>query len=239
MFCFTFGDIGSGKSLKQAEEVLWLLGRSAKIEKKYKLPIREVWCNFHMNEKIREEWKDRLHYWKLPQEMIFKDYPKNKNIRRNFDVVWDEMAVEIPSDRWKDTDPEIKRFFAQHRKRGIQIWGNTQDYMMLDINARRMATNVFETHKIIGNRDPSATLPPIKHIWGLVIIWELNKNLIREDSQKREHLTMFPDFLWITKELALAYDTTEDIDKNQKTKLQHVELECDTCGKIKYDHIPI
>jgi hypothetical protein len=240
MFEFTFGDIGSGKSLHQAETVIRLLRRSRKIQKKYHLPLREVWCNFHMNEKIREANKDRLFYWQLPQQMIFEDYPTNRRIRRNFDLVWDEMAVELPSDAWRDTDPAIRRFFAQHRKRGVQIFGNTQDYMMLDINARRMATKVYETHKILGNRDPSSTLPPVKLIWGVIIIWQLDKRLIREDAGNKKHLDLIPEFLFITKKLTEAYDTTEDIAKNPKLKLQHVEYWCDTCKGIKkIEHIPI
>lgn len=239
MFSFTFGDIGSGKSLRQADTVLWLIRRSKKIEKSYKLPTREVWCNFHMAKSIMERNKDRLHYWRYPQEMIFSDYPDNKIIRRNFDCVWDEMAVELPSDRWKDTDPSIRRFFAQHRKRGVQIWGNTQDYMMLDINARRMATHVYETIKLCGSRDPSPTLPPIRLIWGIIMIWQIDKRSIREDGQKKIHVNMFPELMFITKQLTDVYDTGEDIDKSAKTKLQHIELICDKCGKIKVEHSPI
>jgi len=239
MFEFTFGDVGSGKSLKQAETVLWLLNRSHKIQKKYNLPIREVWCNFHLNPVIQEKNQDRLRYWRIPQQMIFSDYPENKTIRRNFDCVWDEMAVELPSDRWKDTDPNVRRFFAQHRKRGIQLFGNTQDFMMVDINVRRMITHVFQTRKIIGSRDPSATLPPVGIIWGLVLIWELDKALIRENADKREHVTLFPEILWITKKLALSYDTGEDINKAEKMRLQHIEYRCDKCKYVKREHIPI
>lgn len=239
MFEFTFGDVGSGKSLKQAETVLWLLKRSIRIEKKYQLPVREVWANFHMSEEIRNKYKDRLHYWALPQQMIFSDYPENRKIRRNFDCVWDEMAVELPSDKWKDTDPAIRRFFAQHRKRGIQLFGNTQDYMMLDINARRMATNVFRTYKVIGSRDPSPTLPPIKHVWGVIAIWELDLESIRDDATEQKRLTLFPELVFITKKLTNAYDTAEDIARSERTKLAHVELECDKCGFKKYEHLKI
>ena len=241
MFQFTFGDIGSGKSLSQADLVLGLLARSVKIQKKYKKPIREIWCNFHLSKSIQEKYDDRLRYWQTPQEMIFTDYPKKHMIRRDFDVVWDEMAVELPSDKWKDTDPAIRRFFAQHRKRGIQIFGNTQDYMMLDINARRMATSVFETQKLCGNRDPSSTLPDIKHIWGLVWVWELNKSLIRDTGKEKQRMSLLPfKWLWITRRLTTAYDTGEDISKAERIKLLHLEYFCDTCGKIKkVEHIPI
>jgi len=194
-----------------------------------------------------EKYANRLFYWKIPQQMIFEDYPVNNIKRKNFDCFWDEMAVEIPSDKWKDTDPAIRKFFAQHRKRGIEIFGNTQDYMMLDINARRMATKVYETHKLVGTRDPSATLPPLKIIWGIIAQWQLDKKCIRVDDMDRRHIGVLPEFISISKKLTSIYDTTEDIDKAEKTKLQHVELECDTClGRgyprhkcIKIEHLPI
>lgn len=234
MFAFTFGDVGSGKSLAQADQTLLLLEQSVKIEKKYKLPKREIWTNAPMNKQITEKYKDRLRYWKNPLDMVFVD-DQRKIIRTNFDCLWDEIAVEIPSDKWKETDPEIRRFFAQHRKRGIRIWANTQDYMMVDINARRMATHVYQVHKIIGSRDPSPTLPPLKKIWGMVFVWELDKAYIRQDDMDRRHLTLLPYVIFINKKLCLAYDTSYDISK-EFLELRHIERECKVCGKVKVEH---
>lgn len=236
MFQFTFGDVGSGKSLNQADTVIWLLERSIRIQKKYKLPLREVWCNFHMSDEINKKYKGRIFSWHDPLEMIFLDYPKNTTLRKSFDCVWDELAVELPSDKWKDTHPEIRAFFAQHRKRAIQIYGNTQDYMMVDINARRMATKVFESFKIIGSPDPDPTFPKIKHPWGIVAKWELDKRLIRTDAQDRVRVSMFPHITWITKKLCNAYDTTEDI-RQADVELKHITKKCKVCGKIVEKHI--
>lgn len=235
MFQFTFGDVGSGKSLNQADTVLWLLERSVKIQKKYNLPLRPVWCNFHMSQAIRNKYPDRLFTWHNPLTMIFEDYPMNTKIRKSFDCVWDELAVELPSDKWKDTHIEIRNFFAQHRKRGVQIYGNTQDYMMVDINARRMATRVFESFKLFGSRDPDPTLPPIKHVWGIVAKWELDKRLIRQDAQDRKRVEFFPSITLITKKLVEAYDTTEDI-KPADIELKHIEKRCGVCGELKIRH---
>lgn len=249
MFQFTFGDVGSGKSLRQADETIYLLNRAKKIYEKslkkhkkdalYPIRKREVWCNFHISEKYRFKYKDFYRYWMHPLEMIFVDYPQNKIIRRDYDCVWDEIAVEIPSDKWKDTHPEIRRFFAQHRKRGVQIYANTQDYMMLDINARRMATSVFKCQKLIGSRDPSQTLNPIPFVWGVILIWQLDKQSIREDGQTEKHISLLPEFFWITKSAIAIYDTTEDIAQNTKNKLMHVNFGCDKCDFVKTEHIKI
>lgn len=236
MFQFTFGDVGSGKTIDHVNTSLDLLKRSVKIEKKYKLGIRQIWSNFHLSSEIETKYKERFFTWHDPLEMIFIDYPKNTQIRRDFDCLWDEMAVELPSDRWKEVDPEIRRFFAQHRKRGIQIYGNTQDYMMLDINARRMATRVFQTHKIIGNRDPSSTLPKIRFIWGLIAKWELDKACIRSDDMLRKHVSLLPLWLVISRRLVNAYDTGEDIAKCRDS-FKHLTRECLVCGYKKIIHV--
>lgn len=236
MFSFTFGDVGSGKSLVQARDVLLLLKRSRRIHKKYKIPNREVWCNFHMNQKIHEQYADILKVWHDPMEMIFTDYPYCKIIRRDFDCVWDEMAVELPADAWKDTHPEIRRFFSQHRKRGIQITGNTQDYMMLDINARRMTTSVFHTRKFWGSRDPSSTLPPVKFIWGFVFKWRIDKQAIRQDGKALVYEDFLPELLWIGRKLVSAYDTREDINAVDIPDLRHIKKQCRVCGKIVIKH---
>lgn len=236
MFALTFGDIGSCKSLDQAQTSFGLLLQSLKFQKKYNLPKREVWCNFHLNKEIQKRFYDRLFYWRDPQQMVFTDYPQNTKIRRNFDCVWDEIAVEIPSDKWKETDPEIRRFFAQHRKRGIRIFANTQDYMMVDINARRMATDIFQVHKIFGSRDPSPTLPPLKFIWGFGVKWRLDKALLRIDDQNRRHTDLIPRFIPITRKAVNLYDTSEDIYKEPNQYLMHRERLCATCGFKKYEH---
>ena len=241
MFQFTFGDVGSGKSLNQADTVLWLLERSVKIEKKHKLPLREVWCNFHMAEWVYKKYPGRLFFWHNPIKMIGKTFNPDgtiKELRKNFDCVWDELAVELPSDKWKDTPLEVRAFFAQHRKRAIQIYGNTQDYMMVDINARRMATRVFESFKIVGSPDPDPTFPAIKHPWGIVAKWELDKRLIRADAQDRIRLSIIPRMTLITKRLCGAYDTTEDI-RPAEYEIRHIEYgACPICGeKIKNKHI--
>jgi len=235
MFSFTFGGIGSGKSLVQANQVIKALKRSVFIEKKYKLPVRKILCNFHIDKVIAEKWKDRIIVWHNPLDMIFEDYPECKIIRKNFDCFWDELAVELASDKWKDTHAEIRRFFAQHRKRGIEIYGNTQDYRMLDINARRMATEIHSTQKACGSRDISATLPPVKHVWGLILIWSIDKNSVEVDGEVKKNFWI-PRLMLITKDLTDFYDTTEDINPAGYEDLKHIEKKCRICGAVKITH---
>lgn len=227
MFSFTFGDVGSGKSLYQVYKTLNLIQRSIWIEKKYKLH-RDIYINFHLRKELMEKYKDRLHYWTDPMTLTqLKDV----------DIMWDELAVELPADKWKETHHEIRRLFAQHRKRGIEIYGNTQDYKMVDINARRMADHrrIYYTHKLIGSRDKSATLPKIRFVWGLIAIWNLKKSSL-EDNAVKEKLSILPKLLPITKKLIQAYDTGEDIKPAPDRPLRHIERICLTCGRKTISH---
>jgi hypothetical protein len=238
MFEFIIGDVGQCKSYFQAKILVWLLKRSVRVQKKYKLPIREVWVNCTVNKQIREKYSDRLKFWHRPREMIFSDYPLCKEYRRNFDCVWEEMAVELPSRLGQaNTDQEIWYFFSQHRHRGIQIFGNAQDYIQVDKLARARATKVFEARKFFGSRDPNPTLPPVKFVWGLAGLWKLDKQCIRVDDMDRKRLGIIPEFSLIEKSICKIYDMTEDIRPAPDEPFFHSERKCITCGYTKYSHL--
>lgn len=217
------GDVGSGKSMATAEQAEFLCKRSRRLQKRYKgkLPKRQILSNTVFSKAFTETYADILVYWEDPLQMIYTDWPVCKTIRRDFDVIWDEIANHIPSDGWKDLDRRVRKFFIRHRKRGVQIWANTLDYMMCDINYRRGLTHVYELWKIIGSPDPSPTLPPIKHPWGMIFKWRLDKKKLRIDDTNRVHVDIFPDILFITKHLIGIYDTTEETPDPENYYFQH------------------
>jgi len=235
MFQYTFGDIGSGKSLTLAKKIISCLRESIKIEKKYHMPIREIWVNIPIREDIMKKYQDRLHYWENPFEMIFKDYPYNRILRRDFDCFIDELAGYLAADKWRECPEQIRKFFARHRKRGIRIFGNTQDYMMLDINARRMATEVYKVRKLIGSPDPSPTLPPIKHIWGIIITRQVDKRSVEQDVLKAEAVG-WPEITWIGRDLTDFYDMTREVIDMEEPELVHKMRRCKICGQEHIYH---
>lgn len=154
---------------------------------------------------------------------------------KDFDLFIDEVANYFPSDKWKDTHHEVRRMFAQHRKRGMEIFGNTQDYRMVDINYRRMLSRVFQLYKVIGSPSPSATKPAVKFPWGIIAIFELDPETLEDDKEKER--VGFPSFFLITKKLTSLYDTTEDIKPAPAPAFHHIERECLHCGFKKQIHI--
>lgn len=234
MFEYTYGDVGSGKSATLAIQIQNCLNESLWIQKKFKKK-REIWVNMPLSPKIMEKYKDRIYYWDNPYKMIFVNYPYNTEIRRDFDCFIDELAEYLPADKWKDTPMQLRRFFRRHRKRGIRIFGNTQDYKMLDINARRMATKVWKTRKLIGSPDPSPTLPPIKLIWGILLKRELDKKSVEEDVLDPKTIGL-PRFYRLDKNLVNFYDMRDEVADLEEPELIHHERVCKKCGKVHITH---
>ncbi len=70
----------------------------------------------------------------------------------------------MDSTQWANMPLELKRWLQQHKKRGVGIIGNTQEFLMIDISMRRLVNNVYTLKKFLGSRDPSPTKPPVKRI---------------------------------------------------------------------------
>lgn len=227
MIEFTFAGPGEGKSLDLARTALWLLDRSEYVEKKLGLR-REVWGNFHLSAAVQERYPGRYHYY----DDLFQ-LTKLKDV----DVMVDEVAVYLPADKWKDTHFEVRRMLAQHRKRGLEIYANTQDYRMVDINFRRMVKVVRSVKKMMGNPDPSPTLPPIRRIWGVILVRELDKHSI-EDSGEQHPIHWLPRPFLIRRKLVEAYDTREDIRPSPPPRFHHIERVCERedCDFHKVEH---
>jgi hypothetical protein len=239
---FIFAGPGQGKGVAMAKDAIKCIRRNLKIQKDWKKlgfekkpELRKIGFNYHVNPRIMEKYKDMLFVWHDPLEMIFEDFPQNKKIRKNFDCFWDEIAVEVSNFTMRENKihPEIIRFFSQYRHRGVELYCNTQDYKMVDINFRRMITKAFWVRKLFGNRDPDPTLPPIKHIFGLILKYRVDLTSVENDDEEVKH-DILPEFLNIDKEACEFYDTLSDIAQATEFDLKHRVRKCAVCG---YTHV--
>jgi hypothetical protein len=177
--------------------------------------IRYIFVNYH----LKGEWMKKY-------GMFYKYFldPMDITTVIDSDIVFDEIATPLPSDGWKDVHPEIRRMFSQYRKRGLEIFAYTQDYKMVDINYRRMVTKVYESFKIVGSPDISATLPEVRNPWGVIALYELDiRALHMDDTAER---VGFPGFTFIRKKFVSIYDTREDIKRAPLPPLKHMERFC-------------
>jgi hypothetical protein len=223
------GKPGQGKSLYTARIARKLLKRNQKWYEKTGV-LRPICSNIKFSDSFEEEAGQFLQYWSRVEEITnFKD----------IDLLWDEIATELDSRNFANLSEDLKRFLSQYRKRGVDIYANTQDFSMIDLRARLMVTRVATLNKIIGSRDPSPTKPPVKNIWGLVVVRDV-ENILADDAHERKY-SLVPSFFFINKEDIEIYDTRQDIPlspplplKKRHREIQYIGGEKDGQSTFKY-----
>jgi len=204
---------GAGKSYKMAQTMLEILHRNKKWHEKTGI-VRPVFSNLRLSKNIEQEYKLFIQYWVNPSELIKI---------RNADVFWDEIATHLDSTQWANMSLEIKRWLQQHRKFGVEIYGTTQDFAMIDKSMRRMTSDLKHLTKLIGSRDRSSTKPPVKYIWAVSSVKTLDPTTYDEDNKNTKGI---PSFIFITREGTEVFDTSQEIEMGKYPPLNHIEREC-------------
>lgn len=186
--------------------------------------LREVWSNQKFSGDFEEKYKGYIKYWTDTAELCKL---------RNVDVLWDEIATELDSRNFANLSTEMKRFLSQYRKRGIDIYANTQDFSMIDMRARLMITRVMTLKKLCGSRDISTTKPNPRFIWGLVMRREVMN--YRETDPEKKKYGIIPTFFFIEKRLVSLYDTSQDIPVGKPSPLKHLTVYCEKHAAVGGD----
>lgn len=225
MIAIFTGRPGAGKSYKMAQTAIEVLYTQRRIKEKYGLD-RKLYSNLHFSKAVEEEFVGQIVYWNDPAELI-----KIKNA----DVLWDEIATHLDSSQYANMSLEIKRWLQQHRKLGIDIYGTTQDFSMIDISMRRMTSDLFYLAKVFGSRDKSTTKPPVKYVWGLVMVKSLDPVTYSEDNKTSSGI---PKFMWLSRSGINVFDTSQEIKQGKYPPLNHIERTCahDNCAFRKIIH---
>jgi len=193
---------GNGKSLYTARRVLGLLKRNQKWFLKSGQK-RQILSNLKFSPEFEKEAGDFLKYWVSVNEITKIT---------DCDLVWDEIAAELDSRSFQTLSEELKRFLSQYDKRGVEIYANTQDYSIIDLRARMFVTRIARVSKVLGSRRPSPTRPPIKTLWGLIVVRDATVINANDASEKK--FGFFPsEFFFIEKELTDLYDTRQVINQ--------------------------
>lgn len=217
------GPPGQGKSLSFAIKAETLLRRNKRWFKRTG-KIREIHSNVKFSEKFEQEAGEYLKYW-----TDINDVCKI----RDADLLWDEIATEIDARNWANLSVEVKRFLSQYRKRGVDIFANTQDFSMIDARARLMITKVTTLKKLIGSRDISNTKPDPKRIWGIVMERQV-LNYKETDPEKKQY-DFIPSFFLIERKYTDMYNTTQDIPAGAPAPLKHHTVYCEKHTKFGGD----
>jgi len=228
MITIVTGLPGASKSYMLAQQAVNIVKRN---KRWYRATgtIRQLKSNLVFSDKFTQ-WANEEHefvsYWEDPEEL-----PGMKNA----DVIWEEMGAHVDSRSWESLPLTLRRWLQQHRHRGIEIWGNCQDFSDVDVAIRRLTGRLLYLTKIVGSRDPSPTTPPLRFIWGVVAVTSLDPRNYEED--KKLARGTFQGFQFITREGVELYSMHNDIKPGKYPALQHRERRCNDCGYVKTAHV--
>lgn len=217
---------GAGKSYYLAKTTIDLLYENRSWYEKTGI-IRKVASNLKLNDDLEKEFSDFITYWSEVEEI-----PK----LRDCDVVWEEMGVVCDARNWESMPLELKRWFQQHRHRGVEIYGNVQEFADIDVAVRRLTHNLIYLTKLVGSRDPSPTKPPVKYIWGFVLKTRLDPRDYKEDMKFVSGRFSLDGFFWLNRKITEVYDMRNDIKAGKYPPLQHRIRICEDCGFKKVTH---
>lgn len=225
----------SGKSLRLAMDVVDIAYRNSKWKKESGIE-RPIVSNIEFSQefftRVTKELGVPIHYWENLDDLL--QY-------QNADIICDEVGNYFDSRLWADLSLDVRRWLTQGAKSGIEFYGSAQDFAQIDKAFRRLCNELYEITKVIGSPRPSPTKPPIKKIWGVCMIRELDPRSYNEDNKKAltSAFINLPKFFFIQRKYCEIFDTTQKIKRSKPALLKHEERFCSdpNCTFHKVVHI--
>jgi hypothetical protein len=154
---------------------------------------------------------------------------------RDTDIIWDEISILLDGRKFESLTIDQTFWLAHYRRLGLDIYGATQHWSMVDRRARIMCSEVVTCMKFIGSPDPSPTRPKIKKVWGVIVLLNMDNFDSDESLSEPKYQVMPIGIFSISRKLINLYDTTELI-KPSSVPLKHSMRKCLICGKIHIKH---
>jgi len=221
---------GSGKSAKLARSVIDVLYRNRKWQKKTGV-LRKVYTNLKLSSAVENEFKEFIVYWTDLRELTKL---------RDCDVVIDEVATYFDARLWETLSLEMRRWLAQHRKFGIEIYGTAQDFAQVDKAFRRLTSDLLYLRKIFGTPDISPTRPARKWVFVLSLVQSLDPTRYDEEKSKFQGNGFFSlRPMIITKSDVNIFDTRAEVMLSKALPLNHIDQvgELPNCTFHKTRHV--
>jgi len=167
---------------------------------------------------VELEYGGKIIYWEKLEELIEFE---------QCDVIVDEVGNYLDATKWANLSSDVKKWLTQGAKCGIELYGTSQDFAQVDKSFRRLTNQLFDIQKLIGSPRPSNTKPPIKKIWGICMIREINAKNYKEDAKEIKASWMqLPKFFTIQKKYCDMFDTSQKIKKDNKLFVRHMDVYC-------------
>lgn len=222
------GNTGQGKTYMTGLKTLELLHRNKNWYEKKKIKTPRILAtNMALSPAIQKKFMGYIAFWSDMEQLVSL---------RQCDVIFDDMATYLDSQRWTETPLSVKRWLRLHEHYGCDIYGNAQDFLTIDPSVRRLTGRVDHVSKIIGSRRPSATKPEVKRIWGILTVRRVKTEEMDKEKIKRTYEGL-PKIEFIKRAVCNVFDTTQDIQMGEYPPLQHIMRVCNSCGEEKVKHI--
>jgi len=223
----------SGKSYLLAEKSAELVRRNAKWAS-MGLPVRTIASNMPYAPEF-EAWAKELgvplFYWKSLDQIIHLT---------EVDIICDEVGKFFDSRFWDKLSLDVRIWLSESAKQGIHWYGGAQDFAQVDKSFRRLVQpgDLVHVTKLIGSPRPSASMPPVKFIWGVLLLQKLNPQGYDEDKKKFEG-SGIPTIKFIHRDICGIFFTNKKIQTENKIVLRHVEAFCanEDCPHHKIIHV--
>jgi len=227
MLCVFTGLPGQGKSYKLGQVAIECLYENKKYFEETHVK-RILYSNMKFEKRVVDEFYDwQIEYWVDVDQLVkFRDC----------DVLIDEMALYFDSQNWQNMSTDAKRFFQQHRRYGVDIYGAAQDFAQVDKSVRRVTTDLFAVKKHMGSRDISTTRENPKFVWGVCTLSELDPQKYDEMKSKFSGIGLVPNFMLINKSGTEIFNTREELDHGKYPPLKKVVRVCleDGYKQVRY-----
>jgi len=222
----------SGKSLQLAMQAEKIVLRNAKWREDSGI-VRPIYSNMIFSKDFKQGAKDLgvpLLEWENLDDLVKIS---------NADVFIDEIGNYFDARSWPDLSLDIRRWITQGAKAGVEIYGAAQDFAQVDIAFRRLVNELWQVTKLVGSARPAATKPPVKNIWGVCLMRELDPRGYKEDEKRFASDSILPKFFLIRRYYCEIFDTLQFIKKTKPATMKHVERFCEDagCGFKKVSHV--
>jgi len=213
----------SGKSLEVARMAANIMYRNAKWNKTSS-EKRAIVYNMPFSDKFLDEC-DRLgvphRKWKDIEELVDL---------KGVDLFVDEIGTYFDSRTFANLPLDIRLWLAQASKMGVDMFGAAQDFAQIDISFRRLTTHLYLVTKLMGSMRPHPTRPPVKRIWGIYTVREMDPRTYDTGANAEGNQMGWPWPHFIYKEHTELYDTTKRIAKSAPPPFKHIARRCEVEG---------
>jgi len=146
------------------------------------------------------------------------------------DIFVDEIGTYFDSRTFKDLPLDIRLWLAQASKLGWDMYGAAQDFAQVDIAFRRLTNQLFHVRKLAGSNRPAPSKPPIRFIWGLCTIREMDPVGYDEKMLAFNQKSVFPWPFFIRKDYCHVFETNKRVPKSAPPPYKHIARRCEVQG---------